>query len=412
MNNSSGLFYLIVSTEDHKLLVKGGIGTYLGLLYQAFQQNRPNVHMIWLTESPTNRFISIREGNCRILYIPQPNVIFKIERTAEKIVKLVASNPCNKLIIEAPDWEGILANLYSHLHNTNILKITRLHSILELTKQLHPTFSAEEQLQIQREHKELIYSDILSAPTNYVYNFTRNLIKEIASIPVYIIPNFINNHFEDTSLISRKKACAFYNQHIKNHKINEKDTNIFVIGSLEYRKGTDLAIKIAKKIISKNKNVHFYFFGHYEINGNSLTLNQKYSLKALNAMISKQYSSNIHICGYFNYGDLKFIYSACDTFLFTYRHDNFPGALIEACLSGKNIVYLFRGGCPEIMCMNEQYLGIPFDGHTDTEIVENGVYAVQKSLAEPNVHIAQGIKDKYKLSDILQQMENTYVFKQ
>lgn len=49
-------FYIIVSTEDHDELVKGGIGTYLGLLFSAVKENLENVRIIWITESPNLNF--------------------------------------------------------------------------------------------------------------------------------------------------------------------------------------------------------------------------------------------------------------------------------------------------------------------------------------------------------------------
>lgn len=124
-------FYIIVSTEDHQELIKGGIGTYLGLLKKAFLQFLPKVQLIWLTESPNNKFFVHKEKNCRIFYLPKShgNIKDKIEKNCFRIYKTISCNKSNRLIIEAPDWEGLLSNLYQRNLEKNTLKITRLHSI-------------------------------------------------------------------------------------------------------------------------------------------------------------------------------------------------------------------------------------------------------------------------------------------
>lgn len=409
MKNKGKTAYLIVSSEDDVELVKGGIGTYLGLLVQAFQRYRSDIEVIWLTESPSDEFFVRRRSNGRVFYVPKQNLGQKISCLCRRICRLYAQNADNRLFIEAADWEGLLAEMFAEVQCENIVKITRLHSVLELTKQLFPTFSAAEKAQIAREHKQILHTDIISAPTQYVYEFTKKLFEdELQSIPHFIIPNFINNTFERGQLPTREESCLFFNKEMKQEMMTPRHKNVFVIGSLEYRKGTNVAINIAKKLIDGDKNVHVYFLGHYEIDGDSLTLNQKYSLDSLKTQISEVYLNNIHICGYFSHDKLQTIYSACDTFLFTYRHDNFPGALVEACLTGKNIVYLPRGGCKDMMRFNDKILGLPFDGANDEEMVNNGCEAVRESLKNINKYSAETIKNKYIEQDILRDMCCSY----
>ncbi len=186
MKNNNNLFYIVVSTEDDIHLVKGGIGTYIGLLVDAFAKYRPDIHIIWLTESPSDKFFVMRRDTCRTFYIPQPSLGYKISRLCKRICRLLTHNKSNKLFIESPDWEGLLADLYATIKDKNIVKITRLHSMLELTKQTHPIFSEEEKEQINQEHTQLLHTDIISAPTEYVYNFTQNLFhNQLDTIPYH-----------------------------------------------------------------------------------------------------------------------------------------------------------------------------------------------------------------------------------
>ena len=415
VNNKQACFgyYIMVSTEDHVQLVKGGIGTYLGLLLKSFEKHLPNIKLIWITESPTTQFFVSKMHNHRIFYVPknQYGVKNKIERACARIHKLLSTNQENKIAIEAPDWEGLLSNLFSYNLGKNTLKITRLHSVLELTKQLENNFSVAEIEQIKREHQQILNSDIISAPTSYVYNFTKMLFdKHFSGIPKCIIPNFINMDFRNTKLISRKDACSNFNKIIGNGIIFPNHKNIFCVGSLEHRKGIDLILKMAENLVRADRNINFYLIGHYEKNGDSLTLNTKYTREYLESIIPTDIFQNIYICGYIPYSKLQGLYNACDMFLFCYRHDNFPGALIEACLSGKNIVYLKRGGCKEIMNYKSKNLGIGFDGDDEETIIINGQKAISKSLQNPGRYTATAVRKKYDSTKLVMRMCNAYKF--
>ena len=116
----------------------------------------------------------------------------------------------------------------------------------------------------------------------------------------------------------------------------------------------------------------------------------------------------IHICGYIPHSKLETIYNACDSFLFCYRCDNFPGALIEACLSGKNVVYLSRGGCTEIMNSSSKYFGLKFDGENDEELVENAQNAIIKSIQNLQKYTAEKIYKKYMPKKIIERICDAY----
>lgn len=64
-------YYIIVSTEDHIELVKGGIGTYLGLLFQYLKERLGNVRLIWITESPSSNFFVGKDGIHHIFIFPK-----------------------------------------------------------------------------------------------------------------------------------------------------------------------------------------------------------------------------------------------------------------------------------------------------------------------------------------------------
>ena len=322
----------------------------------------------------------------------------------------IIKNPKNKIVIEAPDWEGILCHLYTKNLGKNTFKVTRLHSILELTRQEEDVFSSAEKKQIDREHQQCLASDLLASSTDYAYDFTKKIFssRNFSKIPHCTIPNFINEEFQFGK--NKKTAIKIFRTHCPGHPISTRHRSVFIVGSVEKRKGVDIAIQIAQKLISKNPNVHFYFLGHLEKENSHLTLNKKYTRQAIEGLLEQKFKKNIHICGYFPYKKLHQIYALSDTFLFCYLHDNFPGALIEASLSGKNIVYLNRAGCKEMMYYKGKQLALPFNARTKEKIIDTGVKMLIKSLQSPYQYTAKQIRKKYLTKKIMKALCHAYKF--
>jgi hypothetical protein len=66
--------FIIVSSEDNLLLVKGGIGIYTALLTEAIQQVHPHYTVRWVTESPRKNELMVKEIDCVVHhYLSCPN---------------------------------------------------------------------------------------------------------------------------------------------------------------------------------------------------------------------------------------------------------------------------------------------------------------------------------------------------
>lgn len=93
---------------------------------------------------------------------------------------------------------------------------------MALTKQNVTEFSDEEKEQIRHEYQQIKCSDLISAPTQYVYNFTKTLLEQDLSripyctIPYCTIPNFINTDFCDIKSNPREIVCNNFNKLLKN----------------------------------------------------------------------------------------------------------------------------------------------------------------------------------------------------
>lgn len=62
---------IFVSSEDDKHLVKGGIGTYLGIFTRVLAKEHPEFNITWISQSSNNTEFEEQDGNVRRIYSKQ-----------------------------------------------------------------------------------------------------------------------------------------------------------------------------------------------------------------------------------------------------------------------------------------------------------------------------------------------------
>ncbi|WP_250296709.1 glycosyltransferase family 4 protein [Wolbachia endosymbiont of Oedothorax gibbosus] len=351
------------------------------------QHTVPNsTKIIWITQSPTEQNFVETQDNLEIRYISrikakkELNIVdfsYIIEKEVMKLVnKIKYRLPKYIVAIEAPEWEGLLSNYYRAESDKNILKITRIHTPLAVTAELNDLKLDEiKTLQMQKEHKQMLNSNILSAPTNYIYNLTQEKVlkNQGLGIPHIIVPNPIDvNHFSKINN-TRAEAVDLFKKYTK-CPINPDDFNIFIVGSVEKRKGVEIFIETIPLIINQIPNAHFYFIGHCKENSSSLTANNKFSAEGLLSRFDDKTKHHVHIAGYINHDLMPKIMQAGDLFLICYLGDNFPGVLIEVGLSKRPVIALLKGGIPEMVRdSGKNTLCLTINGNTINEIAKECV---------------------------------------
>jgi glycosyltransferase involved in cell wall biosynthesis len=149
----------------------------------------------------------------------------------------------------------------------------------------------------------------------------------------YIVPSKLNhdtltNHFnikpEKISVI--RETSTIPENYIQNEKSDEINS-VVMCGGAYWRKGDDLFIQIAAKVIEKLPLTHFYWVGFFS----------KERLRVNTADIEKLgFEKNIHLIQETTTPE-KWINNA-DLFLLTSREDPFPLAAMEAAMAGLAII--------------------------------------------------------------------------
>ena len=363
--NFADTSYVVVSTEDDKYRVAGGIGTYTGILTKELAKR--NVNTTWITQSPDNReFVENNEGVQRIYlsrysedqsYMSLGQFSEKVGKTTRACVnKVLSGNPSTKVCIESPEWEGLLSHYFSITKDPRITKISRTHTPLIHTRAYNIIADSEEvDLQLEKERKQLTSSDIISSPTEYMLTSVNHYFPELMVMKdrglqtQMVIPNCINiDDFAHYHYPSREESIQAI-QKMTASDISADNINIFALGSVEKRKGVDDVLSAFNYLASNDPKAHLYLVGHYNKDGDNLTENPKYTKQDVFDKVDAGLRDRVHLLGYVENSKLREVIKAGDVYVFAYLADNFPASLIEVGLSKTPIVAVARGGIPEIV---------------------------------------------------------------
>lgn len=398
--------FVFISSEDDNHLVKGGIGTYLGIVTRHIANQGFDV--TWITETLGEDFEIIDDHGCYRCYLNRKGkeVTLFAQRIQNKLNEVIQNRPNSRLIIEAPDWEGLASDFFQKYDEKNILKVSRLHTPLAVCAPLNNLpLNIENCKQMLREEAQLLASDILSAPTNYVLNETFDKIPSVkkAYINSFVIPNPINLNFGQAQQIMDDNDFV----------ILPSGFNICILGSVEKRKGVDLIMRAAPEIIRNIPHTHFWFIGHHHTErlGN-LTANSKLKPKDLLAELPKRLKKNIHFTGYVNHKALPKLLAQMDLSLFAYKGDNFPGALAEVILSNIPTITLMAGGVPEMI----ETHGVQIKLGEDEYIVQQFIRAIKAQYKKDALQIKKEASllkshmvEKFSPIEVSKQISQTYI---
>lgn len=362
--------YILISTEDETHNVKGGIGTYTALMAKALSE-MPGVRVHWITESPIDKKFE-EVGKVHRVYLNRFENGNKMDLSAfsEKIQNKVLSlmqeiqgnQPQAQIFIEAPEWEGHMHKMFSVVAADNrVITITRLHTPLVVTGNLNGMDLDQPELQQQmlRERSQILNSDVVSSPTEYVLNETKEHLLKNSSDEITnrttIIPNPVDvDAFKAAT--TRSNAIEKINSQL-DFGVDGDAFNVFFLGSLEERKGTHIAVEVIRKFAPEFRDAQFYFVGHFlDSDDCQITSNNKLRPSQLIGKIDSEIASRVHFTGYIPHEHMPEIIAAGDAFPVLYLGDNFPGVIAEIGLSQRPLIAYMRGGIPEMV--KDQH-GIP-----------------------------------------------------
>jgi glycosyltransferase involved in cell wall biosynthesis len=370
--------FICISSEDEKYNVKGGIGTYLGILTKEVKKIYPEMKVYWITKSHNSTDFSEKDAYgierhylsdtnpyqnrpfCKLLGLTQGEGKALLEQEVflnkanSKLAEILAQLENKKVAIECGEWEGIAHQVFRVLDNKNILRAARIHTPLAVTMVSNDLpVSTTNKLQLIHEFETLHNVDCISSCTSYMKSqVTQHVLgneSETAN-KIIVIPNPVDSNNYKPGSFSRISSINKVNQLLQYNFINETTYNIYFIGSVETRKGAELAIGSIAKIATKLPNSRFIFFGHHGGNDSkNLTANTKLSPHILYKRIPEEFRHQVAFAGYVDHAELPAIIESGDVFPIMYLGDNFPGTVAEIALMEKPILALSRGGLNEML---------------------------------------------------------------
>ena len=388
--HSQGLdAFICISSEDEKYNVKGGIGTYLGILTKEIKRLYPQIEVYWITKShnsfdfsekdiyginryylsdtnpysdrPFCKHLNLTDGNSKFLLEQQ---VF-LNKANSKLSEILSSLKGKRIAIECGEWEGVANQVFRIINDKNILKAARIHTPLAVTMLSNQLdVSTTNKLQLLNEFETLYNADCISSCTSFIKG---EVIQHVLGNEcnkgqqIKVIPNPVDSNNYKSGTHCRKDSITKINNILQQEFIKEDTYNIYIIGSIETRKGTELVVDAIEQVASKLPQARFCFFGHHGGNENkNLTANTKLSPSKMLEKIPEKFKHQVAFAGYVNHAELPIIIESGDAFPIMYLGDNFPGVVAEIALMEKPILALARGGLNE-MLRNEKEELLAYD---------------------------------------------------
>ncbi len=431
--------FIFLSSEDDHYRVSGGIGTYIGVLTASLKESYPAATVYWLTRSPNDKDFSQVDsfGTIRHYLSCMPathsqflDVYPDIQANAAaqlvglqhkmetKALEIIERHPNQTILIESGEWEGHGNALFRCLKSPNIFKVARIHTPLATCiKQNQLPINSANSVQMLCELQTVLSADLISSCTEFMKKrLTADLFqgKLPESPPTVVLPNPVN--MQAFNGIKKTKAEAIdYLNTLFPGQFKKDDFLIFLVGSVEKRKGVQFAMESVSEVVKQIPQAHFCFFGHHlgEKEG-SLTANQKFHPDDLYKGLSPSDREHVSFFGYIPHEILPNILPAADLFPILSIGDNFPGTVAEIALSRGTILATQRGGVKEMLTdangvFSAYSLGDQLE-HLTANLVR-GIIALHRDIPkrkEIGCHAEKTIREKYDPKQVVFKMIATY----
>lgn len=396
MPDCADLDIVYVSSEDDIHLVKGGIGTAVGLFANTLRDHFPDCRVHWISESPRPEAFVERSGTITRHYLNRwrrgarlPLSQFSLEVDRRLRAVIAASTAAGRrCIVEAADWEGLAEPCFSRplptgVRSERLLKISRLHTPMAVCSQLNRLPRTAENLeQMRREHRQLLASDLLSAPTAYILQRTRDEVlgADGAWPASTVIPNCTPQKLPQRPTLGRNEALARLSR-LSGLTLRQDAFHVFTLGSLEVRKGARIVQNAVTELFTRFPDCELTWIGHAGESGD-LNANTKISAETFLQEIPAALHPRVHLTGYLEHQELLELLPAADLYALCYLGDNFPGALLEIAMASVPMVVLARGGIPEMVQAADGPLAFLIEDGPDEQLPRHLVAAIAQARSQ------------------------------
>lgn len=303
----------------------GGIATYQKILAEELAINND---VIVICRSLTNNKHYFENGVeiYRIYNKFIKNQIKWYKNYRKKVSKLLKKLQQQKKIdiIEVPDWgaETVFFEKYRR-----VPLVVRLHTPLKVwLKYNNSNFGKVTNTILNWEEKMINSADFTSCCSN--------ALKKI-----------IVNEFDiDASRIHVNPNPANVNNFYRNSNI-PKENILLYVGSMEERKGVCVLANALNRILDEIPDLKVYFIGK-DTNRNNCNFS---TIKLVKQLVDFKYSKNLYFLGQKPNSELNYYFNIATVGVFPSLFDNFPYVVLEAMLTGLNIVGSSNSGMVEML---------------------------------------------------------------
>ena len=367
---------LINTSQTKKIIYVGHDACYngaqilsLNIIKELSEKLNYNIEMLLLSGGP------LEEEYKKYAYVTLLNKYNK-EQISEKISNLKKNG-----YLSAICNTSVVGNIVKLLHENEIRCISLIHELPKLIKNYHLEGSI---LKISKYADKIIFASsvVEKGFTSLVKTDNSKII--IRPQGLYKINKYKNNKEEAKKCIREQLNIP------QNSKI------ILFVGYADKRKGIDLYLNVAQKLIEKNKNYYFVIVGDIEtemLNSNLRFFNDK-KYKDFIIRVGKQYDTSLY-------------YAGSDLYLLTSREDPFPSVVLEAFDVGLPVIgFENAGGFADIINKSTGKL-VKYENTQDMANAVEEILENKDLITSINKNTQFLIEQDYSWSDYVKTLVNT-----
>lgn len=358
----------------------GGIATYQKNMAEELVRQGNEVYVICRGLKEDKNYVENGVNVYRIHVEETENQKNNYINYRKKVAKLLLDLQNKKLIdlIEVPDWG---AETIFFEKQRKIPLVVRLHTPLKVwLKYNQNNFGKVTNLMLKWEKKMLNKADLVTCCS---YALEKIIKKEFKLKNIIVIPNPAN-------------ITNFY----RDKKVKKENKLIFV-GSLEERKGIVVLAKALNLVFTKYPDLKIQFIGK-DTTRNSKNISTK---EYIYELVNPKYHDNLIFLGQLPNVELNKYLNSSLVGIYPSLFDNFPYVVLEAMVTGLQIVGSSNSGMSEMLSEDSIYE----TGNCDNlaaKIIEKYELALKENVNIQNIKM---VSEKYEPNNICLKMTNLYI---
>lgn len=219
----------------------------------------------------------------------------------------------------------VSGDLIEVLNRNGIKTLSLVHELPRLIKQ----FKMEDNADIIAK-----YADIIVFPSEYVKSRFSSIVSKLDNKKCMIAPQglYLKNSFKGRNEEARKLLR-------EQLSVPEDSKIVLSVGYADFRKGADIFVDVAKRVVKNDSSAYFIWVGHHD---------SKFMKKYLSEIRVQGIEKRICFVGMQE--NIGVFYAGADIYLMTSREDPFPSTILEAMDVGVPVVgFQDAGGFMDIV---------------------------------------------------------------